>query len=413
MLDSSRSSTFELQSLIRSTHSPRNTANLDASSIQPNGVGIELQPLRINAHALPSRQVSALEAYEELIQQEKEKRATETLLRVFGDGAGDDPDMKFSHSLQFNAVPDWSNQYIAYSNLKKLIYSLEKEVNQRAQKLATDAESSPLLHNAAGDPDKAFSHALDVELDKINGFYQVKEAELFKEVDDFLNDEDSWAVGFNDDIEDGDHDSSPVTHRRSMSGSKGRRSSLFQSWGFPARRRTSVSRPMLERIDSDDSDDEADEHTNLKPSRTTGDTDFPSANDSSPEIAKPRRRTSAGLDDMADSLASGGMNSSLVAKKRMIHLYVSMCELKSFGQLNKTGFTKVLKKYDKTLDRKLKSSYVENRVGRAHAFQQPNVDAVSERINRLEQAYARLATQGDVDQAKRELRLDLREHVVW
>lgn len=28
--------------------------------------------------------------------------------------------MKFSHSLQFNAVPDWSAYYIAYSNLKKL-----------------------------------------------------------------------------------------------------------------------------------------------------------------------------------------------------------------------------------------------------------------------------------------------------
>lgn len=29
-------------------------------------------------------------------------------------------EMKFSHSIQFNAVPDWSNHYIAYSNLKKL-----------------------------------------------------------------------------------------------------------------------------------------------------------------------------------------------------------------------------------------------------------------------------------------------------
>lgn len=28
--------------------------------------------------------------------------------------------MKFSHSIQFNAVPDWSAYYIAYSNLKKL-----------------------------------------------------------------------------------------------------------------------------------------------------------------------------------------------------------------------------------------------------------------------------------------------------
>ena len=29
-------------------------------------------------------------------------------------------EMKFSHSVQFNAVPDWSSHYIAYSNLKKL-----------------------------------------------------------------------------------------------------------------------------------------------------------------------------------------------------------------------------------------------------------------------------------------------------
>ena len=31
-----------------------------------------------------------------------------------------DEAMKFSHSIQFNAVPDWSENYIAYSNLKKL-----------------------------------------------------------------------------------------------------------------------------------------------------------------------------------------------------------------------------------------------------------------------------------------------------
>jgi hypothetical protein len=32
----------------------------------------------------------------------------------------DEEAMKFSHSIQFNAVPDWSSNYIAYSNLKKL-----------------------------------------------------------------------------------------------------------------------------------------------------------------------------------------------------------------------------------------------------------------------------------------------------
>jgi len=32
----------------------------------------------------------------------------------------EEDEMKFSHSIQFNAVPDWSSHYIAYSNLKKL-----------------------------------------------------------------------------------------------------------------------------------------------------------------------------------------------------------------------------------------------------------------------------------------------------
>ena len=32
----------------------------------------------------------------------------------------EEDEMKFSHSIQFNAVPDWTSHYIAYSNLKKL-----------------------------------------------------------------------------------------------------------------------------------------------------------------------------------------------------------------------------------------------------------------------------------------------------
>ena len=34
--------------------------------------------------------------------------------------ATEDDIMKFSHSIQFNAVSDWNNYYVAYRNLKKL-----------------------------------------------------------------------------------------------------------------------------------------------------------------------------------------------------------------------------------------------------------------------------------------------------
>ena len=35
--------------------------------------------------------------------------------------------MKFSHSILFNSVPDWSSHYLAYSNLKKLwVFRLDR-----------------------------------------------------------------------------------------------------------------------------------------------------------------------------------------------------------------------------------------------------------------------------------------------
>jgi phosphate transporter len=87
--------------------------------------------------------------------------------------------------------------------------------------------------------------------------------------------------------------------------------------------------------------------------------------------------------------------------------------LKSFIQLNKTGFTKVLKKYDKIMDRSLKSKYVEKSVAPAYPFGQETMKHIEENISRMEQAYADVVTQGDVALAKKELRLHLREHVVW
>jgi phosphate transporter len=46
---------------------------------------------------------------------QRDARRTEKIRRL-----DEEDDMKFSHSIQFNAVPDWSSHYIAYSNLKKL-----------------------------------------------------------------------------------------------------------------------------------------------------------------------------------------------------------------------------------------------------------------------------------------------------
>ncbi|EDK43526.1 conserved hypothetical protein [Lodderomyces elongisporus NRRL YB-4239] len=35
--------------------------------------------------------------------------------------------MKFSHSLKFNAVPEWQDNYVNYPTLKKIIYKLQQD----------------------------------------------------------------------------------------------------------------------------------------------------------------------------------------------------------------------------------------------------------------------------------------------
>ncbi len=48
-------------------------------------------------------------------QHRRDQKRERKLQRILGA-----EEMKFSHSIQFNAVPDWSSSYISYSNLKKL-----------------------------------------------------------------------------------------------------------------------------------------------------------------------------------------------------------------------------------------------------------------------------------------------------
>ncbi|KAG0226156.1 low-affinity phosphate transporter [Actinomortierella wolfii] len=142
--------------------------------------------------------------------------------------------VKFSHSLQFNTVPDWANEYIAYSNLKKTLYAIEKynvqssihrgtfpQDLERGRTSATDVPAPPTAEssaeanrrrfnfgfgknaraeakvaNAAADvaagqstsgifpPESAaFEQELNKELNKISAFYVRKEHEFSVELD--------------------------------------------------------------------------------------------------------------------------------------------------------------------------------------------------------------------------------------
>ncbi|KAL6705555.1 low-affinity phosphate transporter [Coniothyrium glycines] len=318
--------------------------------------------------------------------------------------------MKFSHSLQFNAVPDWSNHYIAYSNLKKQIYNLETQLNQKHAH--ADAESSPLLNGDVDDPDKVFTNLLDAELEKVVSFYAIKENEVYGELDSMIRDEELYEG----EQADFDHD-----QENAPPGKKMRSGSVFKHIAFNRPRASSrVSGRSTENgaHSDDDSDDEPNETSRLRKDkspdgkrrrRRTTDEDMPPTSD----FASTRRKTSVAFEDYNDMAFSALYDEGISLKKRAISLYVSLCELRSFIQLNKTGFEKVLKKYDKILDRKLKSFYLNKYVYSAYPFQQSTMDRLSRNLARLESAYSKICTKGDLAEAKRELRLHLREHVVW
>lgn len=331
-------------------------------------------------------------------------------------------DMKFSHSIQFNAVPDWSSNYISYSNLKKLIYQLEKQLHQNGQPSASaqDPESSPLLSSSVDDPDKVFTRKLDDELEKICSFYQLKELEIFGEVDSLLRDVEEFQA----EHEAGEDDEDGM--RRQSVWARARQNSIFRSFQMPnKRRRTSTSGSGRERtIEEEDSDDDDNEHTALNKSqasldrrtntRTTKDYASDGRHNSHEFSASDfRRRPSTAFNDFGDDALQALYDEGITLKKRITNLYVNVCELRSFIQLNETGFNKVIKKYDKILDRKLKRSYIDTKVKPSYPFQPTTMEHLSERLQNVEEAYATIVTKGDVEAARQELRLHLREHVVW
>ncbi|KAI0121276.1 SPX domain-containing protein [Xylariales sp. AK1849] len=315
--------------------------------------------------------------------------------------------MKFSHSIQFNAVPDWSSHYIAYSNLKKLIYTLEKTVHQPG---THDVETRPLLQNE--DPENVFSRALDVELEKVSSFYQIKEKEIIDEVESLIRDVDSY-----EENEENGSDALPK-HISQPSADQIRQ---------VARGRSARSaRSTEDGIEDSDSGDDEDETSALTkktrrssvaggmgrrrtvPNAMHASTDLTASTEFTRSV---RRASTTGYDDYAE--ISSMFSSGIMIKKRIISLYVQLCELKSYVQLNKTGFRKVLKKFDKIVDKELRAKYMPSAVEPAYPFRPDTLERLDVHIGQVEQAYADVVAGGDQEIAKKDLRSHLREHVVW
>ncbi|KAH9948583.1 Sodium/sulfate symporter [Amylocystis lapponica] len=103
----------------------------------------------------------------------------------------------------------------------------------------------------------------------------------------------------------------------------------------------------------------------------------------------------------------------LLFKRRITTLYLSATSLKSYVELNYSGFRKILKKYDKVTDSELQDQYLHDVVEQAGPFTQASKDKLDGTIHVLLSLYTKCVTRGDFTAAQRQLKMHQREHIAW
>lgn len=315
--------------------------------------------------------------------------------------------MKFSHSLQFNAVPEWSSKYISYTTLKKLIYTLQRE-SLRSRN--DDDEELHLMgdqENAQSSPEDVFIAALDSELRKIDEFYRLKEKSIFKDVDDLVRDIEL----FEQELENTDLEV-PALKRLNLA-------TYTDSEEF---RRTEndfeTTLPSQTEPETDLTQDENELHSADEAQSYRGDT-----------LPNNKLNKSKSVDDYLKSPHTLARSPKtiisqipvqiahlsecrILLRKRSIALFTTLSELKSFIELNETGFKKALKKFDKSLNCNIKDSYM-SKLPEHYSFATTTTDELVNRIETVIKIFALICGHSDVETARNDLSVHLRDHVVW
>ncbi|KAJ3795688.1 SPX domain-containing protein [Lentinula aff. detonsa] len=264
--------------------------------------------------------------------------------------------MRFSSALKFNAVSEWWEYYIDYDSLKKYIYQLEKQ-QQNLTSSYRDLESNERT-SLVGRPDAAtdsiFIPLLDKELKKVTLFYEHQGKELFDELDELealIHKQDELGLdgdhyadddGYDEEDDESISRSPERQKRRRLSSSananrnttgQGESSHAHQS---PVRHRYSTSSS-----EGDIEDSVASLRRSISPQRTM----------------QKLANTFGLMKDLKDSVTSSGISETiwtartnyaydtrLLFKRRITNLYVSFSSLRSYVEVNRSGFRKILKK---------------------------------------------------------------------
>ncbi|WWC90734.1 uncharacterized protein L201_005671 [Kwoniella dendrophila CBS 6074] len=99
-------------------------------------------------------------------------------------------------------------------------------------------------------------------------------------------------------------------------------------------------------------------------------------------------------------------------KKRISKVWLEAYALKQYVDLNLTAFEKILKKFDKNTNNKLKKSYITNEVLSSSPWIGESKEELDLLLGKILFLYRRVTTSGDEELAKEQLRSQLREKIV-
>ncbi|KAL7308668.1 low-affinity phosphate transporter [Mucor circinelloides] len=285
--------------------------------------------------------------------------------------------MRFSHTLQLNAVPEWIDNYVNYDTLKKLIFQLEKE---NVDEINANKDPEKMLEHKQ-DGEARFLTALDVQLEKVFDFYTQKESELYGMLDQIDNEIDS-----NGDLNNDGEYPDTKAHLSPLE-------NLDSTYRFP----NALS-------EKDDTGYPVERIEQIAPQRRGS-----RASRASRRPSRQSFESRMSMDNADDFL----MEQLTDLRSQLILLYISLSELESYVELNRTAFEKILKKYDKVLEGNLKEQYLNKMVMDSRPFMPETMNVLKEQLARIETIFANAFCGGNRTVALRQMKSHLRDQVTF
>lgn len=257
---------------------------------------------------------------------------------------------------------------------------------------AMAAAAETISEEGAADPLAVFSKHLVDELSKIDKFFKAKEYDVYKQYDNLIKDLEANKLHVdhylftNAYYAENVNDEHRQLHIKSTLERTTTNASVFDTVNHVG----DLEKGGVEDEEEDDDDDDDDDHHSATNSALLTKEDF--------HISKQLQIT---------------------LKQRSIHLFITLSELKSFIELNRIGFTKICKKFDKTCNYAIKNDFIDNFLPKnSRTFYPQTSEKLDYSIDHIVSIYSFLsgrphATTVELDSIRDELRSYLRDHIVW